>query len=193
MSSMDSVSEVESARTATLRRVGRNLVNAQRIELMLKFLLKVNFTAHLAKIKDHFKKHIERISRKTMGALIPELAEIVFSPANSTESTRGSEEMWLASSLKIPLHTDALNAWSKEWEILRTERNRLVHLMVGSVDFNSPEQCRKLDPEPDAQNELFLNGLAFLAPIVTDTQTEIAKLASGEFDFDPPLPDAPEK
>jgi hypothetical protein len=65
--------------------------------------------------------------------------------------------------------------------------------MLGNVDFYSPEHCRKLDPEFDAQNVLFLNGIEFLRPIVTATKAEIAKMASGEFDFDPPLPDAPQK
>jgi hypothetical protein len=63
--------------------------------------------------------------------------------------------------------------------------------MFGSVDFNSIEQCRKLDPDLDAQNVLFLRGIAFLGPIVTATKEAIAEMASGEMVFDPPLPEKP--
>jgi hypothetical protein len=62
--------------------------------------------------------------------------------------------------------------------------------MLGSVDFNSIEQCRKLDPDLDAQNVLFLKGIAFLGPIVTATKEVIAEMASGELAFDP-LPERP--
>jgi hypothetical protein len=88
------------------------------------------------------------------------------------------------------LDADARSAWNKEWETLRTERNKLVHLMLGYVDFNSPEQCRKLDIELDAQNVLFQKGIAFLLPIVTGIDLVIAAIASGELTFDPPLPNA---
>ena len=51
MTGIEDVSEAESARAAMLRRVGRNLVNAQRIELMLKLLLTVKFSAPLGEIE----------------------------------------------------------------------------------------------------------------------------------------------
>jgi hypothetical protein len=192
MTDTEDVSEAESARTATLRRIGRNLVNAQRIELMLKFLLTVKFSAPLGDIEGRFKNHVERISRKTLGALIPDLTEAVFVPANATDSKGDLKEIWLVASLSIPIPAEVLSAWSEEWETLRTERNKLVHLMLGHVDFNSPEQCRRLDPELDAQNVLFLNGIGFLGPLVTATKAQLAKMASGEFDLEPPLPEAPQ-
>jgi hypothetical protein len=191
MTGIEDVSEAEAVRTATLRRVGRNLVNAQRIELMLKFLLTVKFSAPLSDIEGRFKNHAERISRKTLGTLIPDVTEAVLLPASATDSNNDLKEIWFVTSLSIPIQAEALGAWSEQWETLRTERNKLVHLMLGNVDFNSPEQCRKLDPELDAQNVLFLNGIAFLGPIVAATKAEIAKMASG--DFDPPLPDLPQK
>jgi hypothetical protein len=188
---MENVSDVESTRTATLRRVGRNLVNAQRIELMLKFLLKMTFSSPLGAIEGNFKKHVERVSRKTMGVLIPELAETMLLPVDAAASMDSVKEVWLATSVNVPMDPEGRSAWNKEWETLRTERNRLVHLMLGNVDFNSPDQCRKLDLELDAQNGLFLNGIEFLGPIVTATRAKIAELASGELMFDPPLPDEP--
>jgi hypothetical protein len=191
MTSMENVSDVESTRTATLRRVGRNLVNAQRIELMLKFLLKMTFSSPLGAIEGNFKKHVERVSRKTMGVLIPELAETMLLPVDAAASMDSVKEVWLATSVNVPMDPEGRSAWNKEWETLRTERNRLVHLMLGNVDFNSPDQCRKLDLELDAQNGLFLNGIEFLGPIVTATRAKIAELASGELMFDPPLPDEP--
>jgi hypothetical protein len=51
--------------------------------------------------------------------------------------------------------------------------------MLADVDFNSPEQCRKLDPDLDAQNVLFLKGINFLAPVVTAAKEAIAEMASG--------------
>ena len=82
MTSAEDLAGVDHARTATLRRIGRNLVNAQRIELLLKFLLQENYSGPLASIQSGFKKHAENVTRKTLGALIPELAETMVLPGD---------------------------------------------------------------------------------------------------------------
>ena len=191
MTPAEESADIDAARTATLRRVGRNLVNAQRIELLMKFLLGVTFSGPAAEIETRFKKHAERVSRTTLGTLIPDLAEIMFPPGDASVSTREVKEVWLSSVLNIPMDRQSRDAWRQEWETIRSERNKLVHLMLGSVDFNSIEQCQKLDPDLDAQNVLFMKGIAFLGPIVTAVKEAIAEMASGELVFDPPLPERP--
>jgi hypothetical protein len=193
MVNMDDVADIESARTACLRSVGRNLVNVQRIELMMKFLLKVNFSTPLVNGESHARKHIERISRKSMGLLISELAETVLMPSDDARATLEIKEVWISTSLNVPMDAEARSAWKKNWEILRTERNKLVHLMLAKVDFDQPDQCQKLSLELDAQNGLFLDGIAFLAPIVTAAQEAIAEMASNIESSIPPLSDAPRK
>jgi hypothetical protein len=190
MTNTDEMSGIEEARTANLRRIGRNLVNVQRIEQMLKFLLQASFTNPLRGLEVHYKTHVEKVARKTLGALIPDLAEVAFSAGGSVAAARYANEVWIKTSINVPLDAEAQAAWRQEWETLRVERNKLVHLMLAKVDFNSPEQCQKLDPELDAQNVLFLNSIAFLGPIVTATQAEIARIATGELELCPLPPDA---
>jgi hypothetical protein len=191
MTPAEGFADIDAARTATLRRVGRNLVNAQRIELLMKFLLGVTFSGPLAEFETRFKKHAEKVSRKTLGTLIPDLAETMSLPGDASVSTRAVNEVWLSSVVNVPMDAQSRDAWRQEWETIRSERNKLVHLMLGSVDFNSIEQCRKLDADLDAQNVLFLKGIAFLGPIVTATKEAIAEMASGEVIFDPSLPEKP--
>jgi hypothetical protein len=190
MTSTEEAADANSARATAFRRIGRNLVNVQRIELMMKFLLSVNFSAPTEEVESYLRRHVERVSGKTLGILIKELAETVLLPVDAI-STQSAKEVWLSHSINVPLGAEARNAWNKEWEKLRIERNKLVHLMLGHVDFSSPEQCRKLGIELDAQNSLFLNGIAFLRPLVTGVQATIAAMASGELVFDPPLPEVP--
>ena len=189
MTLADEFAAIDAARTATLRRIGRNLVNTQRIELLMKFLLGVTYSGPLAEIESGFKRHVEKVSRKTLGTLIPDLAETMFPPGDASVTMREVKEVWLSSVVEIPVDGQCRDSWSQEWEAIRTERNKLVHLMLGNVDFNSIEQCRKLDPDLDEQNVLFLKGIAFLGPIVTATKEAIAEMASGEPVFDPPLPE----
>jgi hypothetical protein len=171
---------VESARTGTLRRIGRNLVNAQRVELMLKFLLGVTFSGPMSSLQADFKAHVDKTSRKTMGLLISELAERVLLPGDPPAMLGGSDQLWMSSKVTIPISAESLNEWNKEWETIRNERNRLVHLMLASVDFEQPEQCSKLDVELDVQNQLFLEGIGFLRPIVIRTKEVIAEMARAE-------------
>jgi hypothetical protein len=177
MTNVDDVSAVEEARTVTLRRIGRNLVNVQRIELMLKFLINVSFSGPLREVEAQYKKHLKKVSPKTLGPLINDFAEVAFPASDAAAFPRGATEVWVTTSVNVPVDAEAQADWKQEWETLRTERNKLVHLMLANVDFNSPEQCQMLDPELDAQNVLFLNGIAFLGPIVTATKEAIAKMA----------------
>jgi hypothetical protein len=121
------------------------------------------------------------------------LAETVLLPPDASESQHNGKDVWFAISLSLPLEADARSAWSNEWEILRTERNKLVHLMLATVDFNSCDQCRKLDLELDAQNVLFLKGIAFLRKMVSVTHMGLSAMASVEFASDPLLPGAQSK
>jgi hypothetical protein len=178
MTEQSRIEALEVARTATLRRVGRNLFNVQRIETMLKFLRKLNFTGSLQELEAAFKAHLDKVSRKTLRTLIPEIADLVLSEGDAVTLTRDASEVWIANSVKVPMDAEARAAWIKKWETLRNERNKLVHLMLAHVDFNSPEQCQELDLDLDAQNVLFLNGIAFLGPIVTAAREAIAEMAS---------------
>jgi hypothetical protein len=191
MTTADDLADIDGARTATLRRIGRNLVNAQRIELMMKFLLGVTYSGPLAEIESRFNKHVGKVSRKTLGTLITDLAETMFLPGDTSVTMREGKEVWVSSAINFPLVGQSRDAWTQEWEAIRTERNKLVHLMLGNVDFNSIEQCRRLDPDLDAQNVLFLKGIEFLGPVVTATKGAIAEMASGELVFDPPLAGKP--
>jgi hypothetical protein len=181
MTDSEAATDGESAQEGSLRRIGRNLVNVQVIEMLLKRLLAVNFSAPNEEIEAHFKKHVERVSRMTMRDLITELAETVLLPADTEASQYNGKDVWIAISFNRPLDSEARSAWTKEWKTLRTERNNLVHLMLATVDFNSPEQCRKLNLDLDAQNVLFLKGMAFLREMVTVAHLGLSFMASDEF------------
>jgi hypothetical protein len=179
---------VEECRTATLRRIGRNLVNVQRIEEMAKFLIKLNFSSPLKGSDGRLRKHAKRVSRKTLGNLISMLAGNVLQEVGTARSAQDLNKVWLTTSFRLPLDPEALAAWNSEWAKILKERNRLVHLMLAHVDFGSVGQCNKLDIELDAQNDLFLAGIDFLRPVVVAAKEEISKIVSGEVQFEPPLP-----
>src|SRR5262245_6840211 len=111
MTPAEASADIDAARAATLRRVGRNLVNAQRIELLMKCLLGVTFSGPAAEIETRFRKHIERVSRTTLGTLIPDLAEIMFPPDDALVPTREVKEVWLSSVLNIPMDGQTREEW----------------------------------------------------------------------------------
>jgi hypothetical protein len=129
MTPAEESADIDAVRTATLRRVGRNLVNAQRMELLMKFLLGVTFSGPAAEIEARFKKHTEKVSRTTLGSLISDLAEIMFPPGDASVPTREVEEVWLSSVLNIPMDGRSRDEWRQEWEAIRSERKQ-----AGSLD-----------------------------------------------------------
>src|SRR5688572_20891532 len=71
LGAMPSDLSVPSARDLTLQKIGRNVVNFQKMEAMLKFILKVaNFAAPISKGTDHFAVRSKLYRTKPMGHLV---------------------------------------------------------------------------------------------------------------------------
>jgi hypothetical protein len=80
-----------------LRRVGRNLVIFQQVELVLKFLTThARFHAPASQFAERFGKHTESIRKKSMGDLAGKLVDTVDepTPGSGTRTIYRINERW---------------------------------------------------------------------------------------------------
>jgi hypothetical protein len=175
-------------RDTALRAVGRNVVNFQRLEGILKALAKmqpVEGTSH--EIKRKLGSRIERLSKSTLGSAIAGWLMLL---DNNTEAIDPPEDLFditarFAFSLEIPDDTKQRHA--EALSNLLVERNALIHEGLLSMDWESSEKCQKLITKLDAQNERIMNEIEFLLPILR-TFSKVADVID-EIDWSEVMPE----
>jgi hypothetical protein len=76
--------DISGARDLTLQRIGRNVVNFQKMEAMLKFILTVaNFSAPASKLQTHLETQAKHLRTKPMGHLVERAARALHAQAQA--------------------------------------------------------------------------------------------------------------
>lgn len=115
-----------------LRQVGRNVVNFQQIELLLKYLnANARWRAPASQLSTHLQKQTELINRKTMGDLAGRLFDNVLLPAtedeDDDEESEHITEAWLGFHFHLETDAEFVDRHDKEMRALVDARNDLIH------------------------------------------------------------------
>jgi hypothetical protein len=143
-------------REIAFRKIGRNVVNLQRFERMLKLIIVRSnvqgYTSELAKV--HQRKFSDT-KRKTLGPLVREFFNTLYSPDDpfSDSPADADQEIWTSFSLRIESRQDSIIKREHELRQVVEERNLLIHHWLAELDFNSAESCQKLISQLDEQND----------------------------------------
>lgn len=184
----ENASDAQALTAATnelFQRIGRNLVNFQKIEGMLKFLLAFGRISgpisELAAIRD---SQIIRLSATTLGGLVGKLSDAFLSDAsNPDEIPDDAKEPWLQIRVSFESAEESLEL-RRGLEALVVERNELAHHLLSKWDTKSVEATRRLSDELDTQRERLIpvfNRLWNLVIAVQDgAKAQMAFLASRE-------------
>jgi len=171
------------ARDEVLRKIGRNLVNFQRMETMLKFLnanQRISGTASdLAEISARLKKHT---SKMPMGHLAEEFVRSVYSSHEAAEHI-DSDEISVTFSFRIEADAALVAERKKALRAVVRERNKLVHQWLSEFDPNSRESCQELGAALDEQNARVIPELEILRAIIRtfrESQREVTKFLMSE-------------
>lgn len=137
------------------RRIGRNVINFQKLEALLKASIASNHVwAPLNAIQPMLERKQKMISAKTLGELTGRHIESFYSPESQCPSRPESFSGDIGISFRIPLDSAALAARKAALADLVARRNRLIHQLLPAYDDSSPENCRRLLADLDSQHEL---------------------------------------
>lgn len=145
-----------SFRDELLRRIGRNVVNFQFLESILRDMIPT-----LSLQTTYPSKHAQSVKTKqkakkdTLGILAGTFLDGVFYSSNVdvAESIEEVHEITLTSKFQIDADTEKIAERKKGLLRLVVERNKLIHREVLKVDLNSEEQCQCLSEKLDEQND----------------------------------------
>jgi hypothetical protein len=149
-----SAQSVQQARDEVFRKIGRNVVNFQKLEGMLKVLLKSSgFHGKASEIEAQVKDRNKSIEMQSMGKLVGSLFDSVLTNSSGEELPEDIDEPWISARFVIELEeTEADNLKHALAEIVE-ERNKLIHQLLLSSVFNSIESCNELSAQLDSQRE----------------------------------------
>ena len=149
------ISRADDLRDEAIRKVGRNVVNLQKMERALKLLIVLSdLKGPMSELKGVYEKRLADVEKLTMGHLANKAVDILYSAADTdAEIPDDVEGAWVAFGFRIKGGADRKKATKKALSSVVKERNRLVHKMLGEFDSASVESCRALIDLLDQQNE----------------------------------------
>lgn len=149
------VSQADDLRNEALRKIGRNIVNLQKMERALKLLIVLSdLNGNMSELKGVYQKRLKDVDRHTMGLLVDKLIDILYSAADAdADAPDDLKEAWVAFKFRIEGGAAQKKATKKALALVVKERNRLVHKMLGEFDSASVESCRALIDLLDQQQE----------------------------------------
>jgi hypothetical protein len=162
--------------------VGRNVVNFQRLEHILKQLaLFAPICATPSGLQSAVEKQIAIAERLTLGQAVRKWIESEFHTTEPKQVPRPDEQIIMYFGFELPGRgPEYFDQLSRELESLARERNCLIHLDLARLDFEDEAECSALCIQLNAQNERIISVTKFLGTILERMQEAAQLIASNE-------------
>ena len=154
---MESELKLKKARDEVMRKIGRNVILFQQMELRLKHIIsEYRFSGFTNEIVEKMTKKRATVSKQTMGQLIEEFLENVYSENKPLipESMNPKDLHW---TFDIKVGPDKTLYEEKKQTLKKIVKNRndLIHHFLPEFNPNSMESCLKTDQYLDQQRDKF--------------------------------------
>ncbi len=158
--------DIVATRDLVLQKIGRNVVNFQKMEAMLKFVLTfANFTTPISDTESRLQQQANSDRKHPMGKLVEKAAKALHS--EPPMAPPDIKEMWVSHSLNLSESGSDIREWRREMRRIVKERNLLIHHMLVPFNPSSLESCHALIIQLDEQRERILQAYEHLESLVT--------------------------
>lgn len=171
-----------SAHTAdALYAIGRNVVNFQRLEHILKQLaLFAPICATQSRIQSEVEKRRARAEGLTLGRAVKKWIEGEFHTTEPKQVPRLDQQILISFGFDLPTTPEYFDQLSGELESLAQERNCLIHLDLARLNFEDEAECNALSIQLNAQNDRIIRATKLLGTILERMQEFARLIASDE-------------
>jgi hypothetical protein len=168
--------------TNALSAIGRNVVNFQRLEHILKQLaLFAPICATPSRLQSEVEKQRARAERLTLGGAVRKWIESEFHTTEPKQVPRPDEQIIMYFGFALPGRgPEYFDQLSRELESLAQERNCLIHLDLARLNFEDEAECDALSIQLDAQNDRIIRMTKFLGTILEQMKVLARLIASDE-------------
>ena len=147
---------INGLRDIAFQKIGRNVVNLQRFERMLKLIIvRSNVSGYASELAKIHQNKTQDTNYRTLGSLVKEFFNTVYSKDNpfSDGPAEALNEIWMSHAFRIQSNGDSISERERELREVVEERNLLIHHWLAEVDFESVDQCQDLISRLDAQDD----------------------------------------
>lgn len=167
--------------TDALYAVGRNVVNFQCLEHLLKRVaLAAPISAPLSALKGVIETRKAKTERLTFGSAVKKWIESTNHATNQQPALDSDNEITISFGFEFTRSPEDLDLLSAELESLAQERNALIHLNLAQVNFDNEAECLALCNQLNAQNDRMTRPIEILRSILTQMNKLAGWMASEE-------------
>lgn len=149
-------------REEALRRIGRNVVNFQRLEASLRQLIpSLSLAGPLSSLGNIRASREKELKKKSLGDLASRFQTEVFG-ADQSSSEPIQTEITIAHSFRFEEDSVWASERVKNLAKLVRERNRLMHSDLVHIDLESITECESLSARLDEQNQRVCEQIYFV-------------------------------
>ena len=174
---MNTDQDLSTIRDEVLQKIGRNLVNFQKIELMLKHLIaNGQVSGYLREFKQIQEKQIEGVKKKTLGTLVGDFVESTFQPPRSlSEPSSELKESYLSISFSVEADNEFYENKKRDLKSMVDDRNDLIHHLLPRFNPEAIDSCLEIIDYLDQQRERLIPEYEYLKSTIESFE-EIKKV-----------------
>ena len=169
----EQLSEIESeqalikVRDEIFRKIGRNLINYQVIEQLLKqLILASRISGPASQLEEIRNQKAEEIHIQSMGVLVGQFLDNTYQePKDSLSEEADLKEIHFSTSFHLHVDASFLESRKADLKKLTDERNNLAHHLLPRLKLNSIDSCLAISRELDAQREMQIKEHEHLASL----------------------------
>ena len=167
---MESELDLTKIQNQVMQKIGRNLLNFQRIEHMLKLLISNSrVSGTMSTLENNHKKQTEAAHKQTMGNLVGQFVNNTFSEVDgSSEPAIEPTEAHISISFTVEADTNFYESKKHSLKILVDDRNDLIHHLVPKLNLNSIENCLEMEKYLDQQRERLIPEFNYIQGLLKD-------------------------
>lgn len=175
---MTQSAELEAARDEALRKVGRNVVNFQKVETCLRYLISVSDvqTTKDGLIAEQYRQRIAKTQRLPLGHLSETFYQTIYGAEPVAVEPNNGTHISISTSFRVEADAATVKQQKRTLSALVTERNSLIHRDLSGFDHNSISSCRDLIVMLDEQNVRVLSQLEELATLIAEFKAHMDAL-----------------
>jgi hypothetical protein len=150
------------------RKIGRNLLVFQKIELMLKYLIdNGKVSGYLRELKENQERRATAAVKRTMGNLAGQFMETAFQ--EQEESLREPlevKEPYISFSFTVRADSDFYESKRQSLKSLVDDRNNFIHHLLPRFNPDSMESCLEIERHLDQQREKLIPEHNYLKSLI---------------------------
>lgn len=176
--------ELSDARDQVLRKIGRNAVNFQKMEAMLKVLNShQSLSGSLSDIPRLAAKAKKLNAKRPMGELANAFIKSAYASAKEDGTPADPKAITIAFHLRLESEPTLVSKRKGALRSVVTERNKLLHQWLAEVDPNSMDSCKTLGAKLDEQHKRIwpeFEALSSIVQAVREHYREVAEYLSSD-------------